>query len=64
MEELLKQLQVPIPAENLYNYDETNITDNRATKKVLVRRGRRRVERKAKHSKQAINLMFCGNAGG
>ena len=28
-----------IPPENIYNYDETNITDNPGSKSVIVRRG-------------------------
>ena len=34
------------------------------TKKVLVCRGRRRVERKPEHSKQITSLMFCSSAAG
>ena len=30
----------------------------------MVHRERWSVERKAEHSKQSINLMFCGNASG
>ena len=64
LQETLQEMEVPIPPENIFNYDETNISNNPASKKVLVRRGRRRVERKAEHSKQTISLMFCGNASG
>ena len=64
LDEALKDHQGTIFPANIYNYNETNITDNPGAKKVLVRRGRRRVERKAEHSKQAISMMFCGNADG
>ena len=47
---------------NIFNYDETNITDDPGVKKVIVRRGLRRVERKMEHSKQSISIMFCGSA--
>ena len=49
---------------NLYNYDETNVTDDPGAKKVIVHRGIRRIERKIEHSKQSISVMFCGNAKG
>lgn len=50
--------------QNLYNYDETNVTDDPGSKKVLVPKGVRRVERVQSHSKQSISLMVCGNAAG
>ena len=53
-----------IPPDNIFNYDETNLTDDPGAKEVIVRRGRRRVERKAEHSKQSTSIMFCGNAAG
>ena len=53
-----------VEPHNLFNYDETNVTDNPGVKKVIVRRGLRRVERKTEHSKQSISVMFCGSATG
>ena len=53
-----------VAPENVYNYDKTNITDNPNSKKVIVSRGHRRVERKMEHSKQSISVMFCGSAAG
>ena len=54
-----------IPPENIYNYDETNITDNPGSKSVIVRRGHgNRVEKKQEYSKQLTSLMFSGNAVG
>ena len=49
---------------SLFNYDETNVTDDPGVKNVIVRRGIRRVERKPEHSKQSISVMFCGRAEG
>ena len=60
----LEQTAESIPAQNCFNYDETNIIDDPGSKKVIVRRGMRRVERKVKHSKQSIYIMFCGSASG
>ena len=54
-----------IPPENIYNYDETNITDNPGSKSVIVCRGHgNRVEKKQEYSKQSTSLMFSGNAVG
>ena len=53
-----------VEPQNLWNYDETNVIDNPGAKKCIVRRGLRRLERKIVSSKQAISVMFCGNAAG
>ena len=53
-----------VPPTNVFNFDETNFTDDPSRKKCVVRRGLRRVERKSVHSKQAFSVMFCGSASG
>ena len=53
-----------IPEKNIFNYDETNVTDDPSRKKCVVRRGLARIERKAEHSKQSVSIMFSGNAVG
>jgi len=58
LEESIKDL----PPSNIFNYDETNVTDDPGAKVVITRRGRNRVERKAHHSKSAIRIMFVGSA--
>ena len=60
LEETIKDL----PANCIFNFDETNITDNPGEKKVLVPRGTRRVERVQEHSKMSVSLMCCGSASG
>ena len=35
-----------IEPQNIFNYDETNLTDDPGAKKVITKRGRKRVERK------------------
>ena len=40
-----------IPPENIFNYDETNITDDPGAKLVITRRGKNRIKRKIQHSK-------------
>ena len=53
-----------VPPENIFNFDETNMTDDPSRKKCIVRRGLRRVERKVSHSKQGFSVMFSGSAAG
>ena len=53
-----------IRPENIFNFDETNLTDDPGKKWVLVRRGRRRVENVIDSSKTAISVMWCGSATG
>jgi len=53
-----------IPPSRIYNYDETNLTDDPGNKKVITKRGSKYVENICNSSKSAISLMFCGNAEG
>ena len=53
-----------IPASHIFNYDETNITDDPGAKHVIVRRERKRAERKTQHSKSLISVMFAGSTAG
>ena len=53
-----------IPPTNIFNYDETNLTDDPGCKTVIVSRGHRRVQCIMEHSKQSTSVMFSGNAAG
>ena len=53
-----------IKPENLFNYDETNFVNDTGKSWVVVRRGRRRVEKASNDSKQSFSLMCCGSATG
>ena len=53
-----------IPPEKVFNFDETNFTDDPGMKKCFVLRGARRVEMIREHSKTAISVMWCGSASG
>lgn len=53
-----------VPAENLWNYDETNLSDDPGNKRVLTKRGVKYPERIQDSTKSSISLMFCGNAVG
>nr|XP_039254787.1 jerky protein homolog-like [Styela clava]XP_039269740.1 jerky protein homolog-like [Styela clava] len=53
-----------VPPENIWNYDETNLTDDPGQKKIICKRGCKYPERILNSTKSAISLMFCGNAAG
>lgn len=53
-----------VPNTNLWNYDETNLTDDPGSKRVICKRGAKYVENICNHSKSSTSLMFCGNAAG
>lgn len=53
-----------IPAENIYNYDESNLTDDPGKKQVITKRGCKYPERIIHSSKSSLSIMFCGNASG
>ena len=60
----LEQWLKDVPPSNIYNYDETNTSDDPGAKLVITRRGRNRTERKTQHSKSSVSVMFVGNAAG
>ena len=53
-----------IPPTNIFNYDETALSDDPAAPRILCRRGTRRVEMVREHSKTNTSIMFCGSASG
>ena len=53
-----------IPVENIYNFDETNLTDNPGKKRVLVKRGCKYPELIQNTSKVSTSIMTCGSASG
>ena len=53
-----------VPSRNIFNYDETNFTDDPGVSKIVCRRGSGRVEKKVQHSKSSVSVMFCGSARG
>jgi hypothetical protein len=53
-----------VPAHAIYNYDESNLSDDPKAKKVLVRRGCKYPQLIRNHSKAAISIMMCGNGVG
>ena len=53
-----------ISPENCFNYNKINVEDNPGAKKLVPPCALKQVERKAKHSKQSVSIMFCRNASG
>lgn len=53
-----------IPPENIYNYDESNLTDDPGKKTVICKRGAKYPERIVNSTKLSYSAMFCGNAAG
>lgn len=60
----LKSVIEGVPPENIWNYDETNLSDNPGSKKVLCKRGSKYPENIVNSSKTSFSIMFCGNAAG
>jgi len=48
----------------IFNYDETNLTDDTDVKKCVFRRGVKYPERVQDSTKSSISVMFCGAADG
>lgn len=53
-----------VPANFIWNYDETNLSDDPGRKRILTKRGTKYPERVLNFSKSATSIMFCGNAAG
>ena len=53
-----------VPPTNIFNYDETNLSDDPGTKKCIFRRGVKYPERVRDSTKTSTSIMFCGSAAG
>lgn len=53
-----------VPASNIVNYDETNLSDDPGRKKVISKRGCRYPERVMNSSKSSTSIMFAAAADG
>jgi hypothetical protein len=60
----LKVLVENVPPENIYKYDETNLSDDPGRKRIICRRGCKYPERILNSTKSSTTVMFCGNASG
>jgi hypothetical protein len=53
-----------IPAENIFNADETNLREDPGAVKAMFQRGVKYAEQVRDHGKSCISIMFCGSASG
>ncbi|CAB3231145.1 unnamed protein product [Arctia plantaginis] len=53
-----------VPASNILNFDETNLSDDPGSKKCIFKRGTKHPERVINASKSAVSIMFSGTADG
>jgi len=53
-----------IPLSHIINYDETNLTDDPARRKIITKRGTRYPERIINSTKTSISIMFAACADG
>ena len=67
LNEYIQHLQIElenVPPENIWNYDETNLTDDLGMKKCFIKRGTKYPTNICNNSKASISLMMAGNAEG
>jgi hypothetical protein len=55
----LKVLVENFPPENIYNYNETNVSDDPGRKRIICRRGCKYPERILDSTKSGATVMFC-----
>lgn len=60
----LEEAVKDVPPENIWNYDETNLSDDLGHKRILTKRGTKYPEVKRDSSKSSTSFMFAGNAEG
>jgi len=53
-----------VEADRIFNFDETNISDDPGVKRCVFRRGVKYPERIQDSTKASTSLMFCGSAAG
>ncbi|XP_072949784.1 uncharacterized protein [Epargyreus clarus] len=67
MNEYYKNLETSlkdVPAGNILNFDETNLSDDPGSKRCVFKRGTKHPERVLNVSKSAVSIMFSGTADG
>ncbi|XP_055643403.1 uncharacterized protein LOC129779755 [Toxorhynchites rutilus septentrionalis] len=60
----LKESLEGVPASNIFNYDETNLSDDPGKKHAICKRGLKYFENVRNFIKSATSVMFCGSATG
>ena len=61
--ELEKALEGVDP-KGIFNYDESNLSDDPGKKKFIFKRGVKYPDRVINHTKSSISIMMCGSADG
>lgn len=56
----LKDVVKEVPADNILNYDETNLADDPGQEKLIFKRGKKYPERVMNYTKGNTSIMFCG----
>ncbi len=60
----LKETLQDVPAENIFNFNESNLTDDPGKRRVLCKWGTKYVTRVCNSTKSSTSIMFCGSASG
>lgn len=60
----LSQSLENVPPENIFNYDETNLTDDPGLRKCVIKRGTKYPQMIRNSSKSSISIMMAGSASG
>lgn len=58
------KIDLEVKCANVDNYDETNVTDDPGSRKMVVLNNTKRVKRVQEHSRATIILMVCNNFNG
>lgn len=62
--ENLKYTVKDVPSSNIFNYDESNLSDDPGKKRYIYRRGVKYPEKITNFSKSCTSIMVCGSADG
>ena len=62
--ELAETFGEDVPPTHIFNYDETNLTDDPGSQRCVFKRGVHYPERVMNSSKTSTSIMFCGSAAG
>lgn len=60
----LQSVKENVPSSNIFNYDETNLSDDPGKRKYLFSKGVKYPERIINHSKSSTSMMVCCSASG
>ena len=60
----LREVLADVPANNILNYDETNLSDDPGAEKLIFKRGKKYPERIMNYSKGNTSIIFSGTADG